>query len=218
MPEGIKVNMPKNWQPLVDEKKRDEAVKNATLKYWTLSKKHDVTAIRRLFNACPEVFLNERFVKDLIDTYLDFTTFKHNHAGTQIANMQELVAEMRRLIEEKYGIKRDKFGNIINEDTRQLIVKSQKHAIAEEKGAMVEKKADDWYSKGKSFADIFDDNGFLDDRLDDKEPTNNSTSKRDDGAAHGGSGGNKNHHRQGDFDVDKERGAHKRYPDFDRSR
>lgn len=146
MPEGIKVNMPKNWQPLVDEKKRDEAVKNATLKYWTLSKKHDVTAIRRLFNACPEVFLNERFVKDLIDTYLDFTTFKHNHAGTQIANMQELVAEMRRLIEEKYGI------------------------------------------------------------------------KRDDGAANGGSGENKNHHRQDDFDVDKERGVHKRYPDFDRSR
>lgn len=218
MPEGIKVNMPKNWQPLVDEKTRDEAVKNATLKYWTLSKKHDVAAIRRLFNACPEVFLNEHFVKDLIDTYLDFTTFKHNHAGTQIAKMHELVAEMRRLIEEKYGIKRDKFGNIINEDTRQLIVKSQKHAIAEEKGAMVEKKADDWYSKGKSFADIFDDNGFLDDRLDDKEPTNNSTSKRDDGAANGGSGGNKNHHRQGDFDVDKERGAHKRYPDFDRSR
>ena len=27
MPEGIKVNMPKNWQPLVDEKTRDEAVK-----------------------------------------------------------------------------------------------------------------------------------------------------------------------------------------------
>lgn len=212
MPEGIKVNMPKNWQPLVDEKKRDEAVKNATLKYWTLSKKHDVAAIRRLFNACPEVFLNEHFVKDLIDTYLDFTTFKHNHAGTQIAKMQELVAEMRRLIEEKYDIKRDKFGNIINEDTRQLIVKSQKHAIAEEKGTMVEKKADDWYSKGKSFADIFDD------RLDDKEPTNNSTSKRDDGAANGGSGENKNHHRQDDFDVDKERGVHKRYPDFDRSR
>ena len=211
MPEGIKVNMPKNWQPLVDEKTRDEAVKNATLKYWTLSKKHDVAAIRRLFNACPEVFLNEHFVKDLIDTYLDFTTFKHNHAGTQIAKMHELVAEMRRLIEEKYGIKRDKFGNIINEDTRQLIVKSQKHAIAEE-------KADDWYSKGKSFADIFDVDYFLGDGLDDKEPTNNSTSKRDDGAANGGSGENKNHHRQDDFDVDKERGVHKRYPDFDRSR
>ena len=217
MPEGIKVNMPKNWQPLVDEKQRDEAVKNATLKYWTLSKKHDVTAIRRLFNACPEVFLNEHFVKDLIDTYLDFTTFKHNHAGTQIANMQELVAEMRRLIEEKYGIKRDKFGNVINEDTRQLIVKSQKPALAEKKVAMAEKKSDDWYSKGKSFADIFDDD-FLDDGLDDIEPTNNSTSKRDGGAANGGSGENKNHHRQDDFDVDKERGVHKRYPDFDRSR
>ena len=217
MPEGIKVNMPKNWQPLVDEKTRDEAVKNATLKYWTLSKKHDVAAIRRLFNACPEVFLNEHFVKDLIDTYLDFTTFKHNHAGTQIAKMHELVAEMRRLIEEKYGIKRDKFGNVINEDTRQLIVKSQKPALAEKKVAMAEKKSDDWYSKGKSFADIFDDD-FLDDGLDDIEPTNNSTSKRDGGGANGGSGGNKNHHRQDDFDVDKERGVHKRYPDFDRSR
>ena len=217
MPEGIKVNMPKNWQPLVDEKQRDEAVKNATLKYWTLSKKHDVAAIRKLFNACPEVFLNEHFVKDLIDTYLDFTTFKHNHAGTQIAKMQELVAEMRRLIEEKYDIKRDKFGNIINEDTRQLIVKSQKPALVEKKVAMAEKKSDDWYSKG-SFADIFDEDDFLDDGLDDIEPTNNSTPKRDDGAANGGSGGNKNHHRQDDFDVDKERGVHKRYPDFDRSR